>query len=97
MQTYMTITIVISSVLSLLMGIIIIFLRQQINTTKSLNDSVNILNNVVGNLETKTSYNERYCSEKHQVLDRRVDQHSAKIRAHDIDIANLKAIRHDTT
>ena len=76
--------------ISILLIIIGFFLRQQINATKSLTESVNLLKTSVEVLKaSQSSYSENE-RERHEVIERRLNNHHDTLSDHEKRILKLE-------
>lgn len=89
-DTYQFVLALSGSVIMLLLISISFFLRMQISATKTLTESVNVLNTSVEVLRNNQDNINHSCTDRHKTLDRRVDRYGATIVDHEKRIIKLE-------
>ncbi|WP_299576709.1 hypothetical protein [uncultured Sunxiuqinia sp.] len=89
-ETYQFILAVVGPIMVILLGIIGFFLRQQVSVTKTLTDTVNVLNTSVEVLRTNHNHFSTSDIERHKIIDRTLEAHSDKISDHEKRIIKLE-------
>lgn len=79
------------AIIMLLLGGIMYFLKKWIDSTDALTCSVNDLKTTVALLQSNQGNNDRNCTKRHEVIDRRLNDHSEKIHEHSEAIVEIQS------